>query len=53
MEDSGEARRGQPEPGLPIQECYDLVRHEPLPNYRQVYQRVKEELAALGLTFDW
>ena len=41
----------QPEPGLPIQECYDLVRHEPLPNYRQVYQKVKEELSALGLTF--
>jgi methylamine---corrinoid protein Co-methyltransferase len=44
-------RDRQPEPGLPIGECYDLVRHEPLPCYREVYLKVKEELATLGLEF--
>ena len=40
-----------PEPGFPIQECYDLVNHRPKPEYEKTYQQVKEQLASLGLAF--
>lgn len=40
-----------PEEGYPIQECYDLVNHRPLPQYERVYLAVKERLSALGLEF--
>ena len=42
----------EPEAGQAIEQCYDLVRHEPSPEYRRVYLKVKEELVALGLAFD-
>ncbi len=38
-----------PETGQTIQQCYDLVNHRPSPEYREIYLRVKEELAKLGL----
>jgi len=41
----------EPEPGKPIQECYDLVNHRPRPGFRATCDRVKERLAALGLSF--
>ena len=41
----------QPEPGKPILECYDLVNHRPLPEFAKIYQKLKEQLAALGLSF--
>jgi hypothetical protein len=40
-----------PEEGVPIQECYDLVRHRPSPAYERIYLSVKDELARLGLAF--
>jgi methylamine---corrinoid protein Co-methyltransferase len=42
----------QPEPSQTITECYDLVRGEPKPEYRQKYEQVKEYLSSLGLVFD-
>jgi methylamine--corrinoid protein Co-methyltransferase len=44
-------RGREPEPGYPIQECYDLVHHRPQPEYEKVYLRLKEELSGLGLQF--
>lgn len=41
----------RPEPGFSIQECYDLVHHRPSPDYEKTYQKVKEQLASLGLAF--
>ena len=41
----------QPEAGMTIQECYDLVNHRPKPEYEKVYLEVKEQLASLGLSF--
>ena len=41
----------QPEAGQTIQECYDLVKHEPSPEYREIYLKVKEDLTSLGLDF--
>jgi len=41
----------QPEPGMSIQECYDLVNHRPKPEYERIYLGVKERLASLGLLF--
>jgi len=41
----------EPEPGHTIQECYDLVRHRPLPEYEKIYLQLKEELSTLGLDF--
>jgi methylamine---corrinoid protein Co-methyltransferase len=41
----------QPEPGKSILECYDLVNHRPLPEFARTHQIVKEQLAALGLSF--
>ncbi|MCL5027037.1 MAG: monomethylamine:corrinoid methyltransferase [Chloroflexi bacterium] len=38
-----------PEPGLYIPDIYDLVRHQPKPAYREIYLRVKEQVAAAGL----
>lgn len=40
-----------PEPGFSIQECYDLVNHQPKPEYEKIHQKVKEYLALLGLVF--
>jgi len=40
-----------PEPGMSIQECYDLVNHRPTPEYEKIYLKVKEQLASLGLAF--
>ena len=41
----------EPEPGLTIQQCYDLVHHKPLPEYAGIYRQLKDELAHLGLDF--
>ncbi|MDP3061610.1 MAG: monomethylamine:corrinoid methyltransferase [Chloroflexota bacterium] len=41
----------KPEPGMTIQQCYDLVHHRPKPELEKAYQKVKEELSALGLEF--
>jgi methylamine---corrinoid protein Co-methyltransferase len=38
-----------PEPGFPIQECYDLVYDRPKPEYEKIYIQVKEQLASMGL----
>jgi len=40
-----------PEPGMSIQECYDLVNHRPTPEYQKIYLKVREQLASLGLAF--
>jgi methylamine--corrinoid protein Co-methyltransferase len=40
-----------PDSGHVIQECYDLVRHQPLPEYARICQQLKEELSELGLMF--
>ena len=41
----------EPEPGLPIQECYDLVYHRPKPELEKAYSTVKGKLSSLGLDF--
>lgn len=41
----------RPEAGHAIQECYDLVRHRPLPDYERLYLGLKDELGRLGLDF--
>jgi len=41
----------EPEPGLPIQECYDLVYHRPKPELEKAYSTVKDKLSSLGLDF--
>ena len=38
-----------PERGKTILECYDLVKHEPTKEYRELYDRVKRELYEMGL----
>ena len=40
-----------PEPGMSIQECYDLVNHRPTPEYEKIHLKVKEQLTSLGLAF--
>ncbi len=40
------------EEGLHVQECYDLVHHQPSPEYERVYGETKEELASLRLCFE-
>ena len=37
-----------PERGKTILECYDLVRHQPKKEYRELYERVKRELSEDG-----
>jgi methylamine--corrinoid protein Co-methyltransferase len=39
------------EPAQSITECYDLVHHRPLPDYEQIYLRVKADLTAMGVDF--
>ena len=39
------------EPPKHITECYDLVNHRPSPEYYDIYMRVKDQLAAMGLEF--
>lgn len=41
----------KPEAGYAINECYDLVRHRPSREYHDIYLRVKDYLAGLGLQF--
>ena len=41
-----------PEDPVHISECYDLVHHRPLPEYKRIYMEVKDELGSMGLTFD-
>ena len=41
----------EPEPGLPIQECYDLVYHRPKPELEKAYSTVKDKISSLGLDF--
>ena len=36
-------KKRRPEPGLPIQECYDLINHRPKPEYEKIYLKVKEQ----------
>jgi hypothetical protein len=38
-----------PERGKTILECYDLVKHEPKKEYRELYDRIKLELSNMGL----
>ncbi|MBW1961456.1 MAG: monomethylamine:corrinoid methyltransferase [Deltaproteobacteria bacterium] len=38
-----------PADGYSITECYDLIHHRPLPEYRKVYQNVKKILSNVGL----
>ena len=40
-----------PQTGMDIRDCYDLVRHAPRPAYKEIYLRVKNELAEMGLDF--
>ncbi|MFQ6016154.1 MAG: monomethylamine:corrinoid methyltransferase [Anaerolineae bacterium] len=40
-------------PGKPFQECYDLPRAVPTQEYLDLYRRVKEEIAGLGLDFPY
>jgi hypothetical protein len=35
--------------GKTILECYDLIRHEPKKEYRELYEKVKRELGTMGL----
>ena len=42
----------QPEPGMDIRECYDLVRHQPSADYDRKRQVLQDELVAWGLVFD-
>ncbi len=42
----------EPEAGKPITECYDLVNHRPSPEYLEIYLRVKDRLAGMGLSFE-
>ena len=39
-----------PEPGLPIDECYDLVYHRPKVEYENIYLKVKDKLASAGIS---
>jgi hypothetical protein len=39
--------------GSEFQECYDVKTSLPSEEYRDLYQRVREELAALGLEFPY
>ena len=39
----------KPAEGFDITQCYDLVHHRPLPEYQNVYMKVKTELANMGL----
>jgi hypothetical protein len=48
---AGKLEDWEPEEGLHIQECCDLVRHQPRPEYERIYGETKEELASLGLCF--
>ncbi len=38
-----------PERGKTILECYDLVKHEPKQEYKELYDRVRGELSDMGL----
>jgi hypothetical protein len=42
----------QPEPAIPVRECYDWVNGRPSPAYREIYLRVKEKVETCGLGFD-
>jgi methylamine---corrinoid protein Co-methyltransferase len=49
----GEKIEGKaPEPALTITECYDLVHHRPSPAYEIIYQKVKSDVAGLGIQFE-
>jgi len=40
----------KPAAGLDIQECYDLIHHQPKEPYAEAYRRVKTKLRDMGLT---
>jgi len=42
----------KPAEGYDITDCYDLIRHRPLPVYQQAYSAVKKEIVNMGLAFD-
>jgi hypothetical protein len=43
---------GKPvEPPQLVVDCYDLVRHEPKPAYKETYLKVKEQFSRAGLNF--
>jgi len=44
--------KGPEAPYYDIREFYDMVRHKPLPDYEKAYLKVKEEMSALGLSFE-
>jgi len=44
-------RGHRPEPGRSITECYDLAHRRPMPEYYDLYLRLKEDLGGLGLRF--
>lgn len=47
---AGRLENEKPAEGYDITDCYDLIHHRPLPDYRQAYGNVKKELAHMGLT---
>ena len=40
----------KPAAGYDIQECYDLIHHQPKESYAEAYRRVKTKLRDMGLT---
>ena len=40
------------EPAMDVRECYDWVRHKPMPAYEEKYLRVKDDLSKMGLQFE-
>jgi len=49
---AGRFENEKPAEGYDITDCYDLIRHRPLPDYQQTYQNVKTVLTEMGLQFD-
>ena len=39
----------KPVPGYDITECYDLIHHKPMPDYKKAYLSVKSQLTEMGL----
>jgi hypothetical protein len=47
-----EDKLSAPDKGLSIYDCYDLKTQRPLPNYSELYNRVRNELIDLGMPLD-
>jgi len=48
---ANQLRGRSPEKGKTTQECYDLVKHKPSPEYEAIYHQVKKTLSQHGLEF--